>query len=139
MTEPKPTAENLPAQSTRATAAQAARLGNLSAIIGRIIEAVDEETAAIRSGVGFDLKSANARKSRYLYELTRATKGIEDGEVLAEHRESLERLRDRLTVNESVIRAHMGAVSEVAKLMQTVIQRAEADGTYSEGEFGWAR
>lgn len=139
MTDNKPTVQTLPAQSTRATAAPAVRLGNLSAIIGRIVEAVEEETAAIRTGDGFDIKSSNARKSRYLYELTRATRGIGETDILAEHRESLERLRDRLAANESVILAHMGAVSEVASLMQNVIKRAEADGTYSEGEFGWAR
>ncbi|PWJ83708.1 hypothetical protein C7441_108100 [Pseudaminobacter salicylatoxidans] len=137
MTEPQPTVQNLPAQTR---AASAARLGNLSAIIGRIVEAVDQETAAIRrGGADFDIKAANMRKSRYLYELTRATKGIEDAEVLAEHRDSLVHLRERLAANESVILAHMNAVGEVAALMQSVIQRAETDGTYTEGEFGWAR
>lgn len=137
MTEPQPTVQNLPAQ---ARPASAARLGNLSAIIGRIVEAVDAETAAIRAGnADFDIKAANMRKSRYLYELTRATKGIEDAKVLAEHRDSLLHLRERLAANESVILAHMNAVSEVAALMKNVIERAENDGTYTEGEFGWAR
>lgn len=138
MTEQNQAVQNLPAQIARSSLTQAARFGDLSAIIGRIVDAVDEETAAIRAGGGFDIRSSNARKSRYLYELTRATKGMEETEVLAEYRESLETLRDRLAANEFVIKAHMGAVTEVATLMQNVIQRAEADGTYSEGEFGWA-
>jgi hypothetical protein len=136
MTEQKPTVENLPARNTRPEAA--ARLGNLSAIIGRIVEAVEEETAAIRAGGNFDIKSSNIRKSRYLYELTRATRGVGEPELLVEHRSSIEMLRDRLATNAAVIQAHMGAVSEIAMLMQNVIQRADADGTYSEGEFGWA-
>jgi len=139
MTDQNSTVQNLPAQSSRSSATSSMPLGNLSAILGRIVEAVEEETAAIRAGDGFDIKSSNARKSRYLYELNRATKGIGEMDILAEHRESLERLRDGLAANESVIRAHMGAVSEVAALMQNVIQRAEADGTYTEGEFGWVR
>ena len=54
---------------------QASRPGNLGALIGRIEEAVDEETSAIRTDIHFDIKASNARKSRYLYELTRALKG----------------------------------------------------------------
>ena len=137
MTDQNPTAETLPVPALQP--APSARLGNLSAIIGRIAEAVEEETMAIRAGGGFDIRSSSARKSRYLYELTRATKGMEETDLLAEHRESLQQLRGKLAANESVIRAHMSAVSEVATLMQDVIKRAETDGTYSEGEFGWAR
>ena len=94
----------------------AGRPGNLGAIIGRIEEAVDEETAAIRTDTSFDIKASNARKSRYLYELTRAIKGIGEAEILAEHREGLDRLRDKLASNEAAILAHLNAVSEVATL-----------------------
>lgn len=108
---------------------------NLGALILRIEEAISEETAAIRTDVHFDIKASNARKSRYLYELTRALKGA----VPAEHRDGLVRLRDRLADNEAAIRAHLSAVNEVATMMQNVIQRAENDGTYSAGEFGYGR
>ena len=113
--------------------------GNLGALIGRIAEAVAEETASIRADIHFDIKASNAKKSRYLYELTRALKGAGQGDVPAEHRDGLIRLRDRLADNEVVIRAHLDAVNEVATLMQNVIQHAENDGTYSAGEFGYAR
>ena len=116
-----------------------ARPGNFSALIGRIEEAVEEETAAIRTDIGFDIKSSNARKSRYLYELTRAMKGVGERDFLAEHRDGIKRLREKLATNEAAIRAHLNAVSEVANLMQNAIQRSETDGTYSAGEFGWAR
>ncbi|RVC79437.1 hypothetical protein EN745_15975 [Mesorhizobium sp. M4A.F.Ca.ET.022.05.2.1] len=116
-----------------------ARPGNLAAIIGRIEEAVDEETAGIRASTGFDLKASNARKSRYLYELTRAMKGANEIEFLEQHREGLARLRQKLAKNEAAILAHLNAVNEVANLLKSAIQRAEADGTYSAGEFGWAR
>jgi len=131
---------NLPAP-TPATEAPvvSARPGNLAAIIGRIEEAVEEETAGIRSGVGYDLKASNARKSRYLYELNRALKGANEIEFLEQHREGLLRLRQKLARNEAAILAHLNAVNEVATLLKNAIQRADTDGTYSAGEFGMAR
>jgi hypothetical protein len=131
---------NLPARTVAPDAPiPFARPGNLAAIIGRIEEAVDEETAGIRTGTGFDLKASNARKSRYLYELTRAMKGANEIEFLEKHRDGLTRLRQKLAKNEAAILAHLNAVNEVANLLKNAIQRAEADGTYSAGEFGWAR
>ena len=112
---------------------------NLGALIGRIEEAISEETAAIRTDIDFDIKASNARKSRHLYELTRALKGAREGNVPAEHRDGLIRLRNKLADNEAAIRAHLSAVNEVATLMQNVIQHAENDGTYSAGEFGYGR
>lgn len=112
--------------------------GNLAAIIGRIEEAVEAETAAIRTDPGFDIKASNARKSRYLYELNRAMKTGRP-ENLAEHRDGLQRLRQKLARNEAAILAHLNAVTEVANLLKDAIQHAEADGTYSAGGFGWAQ
>jgi hypothetical protein len=140
MTDYSEFTSNLPARNapSELRAAQPSP-GNLSAIIGRIEEVVEEETAGIRSGVSFDLKASNARKSRYLYELNRAMKGMQPAEFLAEHREGLTRLRQKLARNEAAIKAHLNAVNEVATLLRNAIQNAEADGTYSAGEFGWAR
>lgn len=127
---------NLPAT---AEFIDAARPSNVAAIISRIEDAVEEETAAIRTDVHFDLKASNARKSRYLYELTRATKGLVEGDYPNELKVGVERLRDKLVANERAILAHLSAVSEVASLLRDAIQRSEADGTYSANEFGWAR
>ena len=136
MSEYSPNSQSL---ALRPAPEQRALPGNLGALIGRIAEAVEEETASIRTDIRFDIKASNAKKSRYLYELTRALKGAGQGDVPAEHRDGLIRLRDRLADNEAVIRAHLSAVNEVATLMQNVIQHAENDGTYSAGEFGYAR
>lgn len=131
---------NLPARTTAPEAPiPFARPGNLAAIIGRIEEVVEEETAGIRNDTGYDLKASNARKSRYLYELTRAMKGGTETEFLEQHREGLTRLRQKLARNEAAILAHLSAVNEVANLLRHAIQRSEADGTYSAGEFGWAK
>jgi hypothetical protein len=131
-----------PELSRSAPAAQpspAARPAALSAIIARIEEAIEQETAAIRSDPGFDVKASNARKSRHLYELNRARKGLSLADVLSEHREALIRLRGKLGENEKALRSHLNAVAEVASLIRDAIQRADADGTYSAHEFGPGR
>ncbi len=110
--------------------------GNIPAIIRRIEDAVEAETTAIRTDVNFDLKSSNARKSRYLYELNRATRGLDVAQLGAEVRDGLSRLREKLEINEQAILAHMNAVKEVANLLQNAIQQAENDGTYSAQQFG---
>lgn len=115
------------------------RVGSLTAIINRIEDAVETETAAIRTDMNFDLKASNARKSRCLYELNRAIKNITAEELVEEHKEGLLRLRGKLERNEAALLAHLSAVSEVANLMKNAIQHAETDGTYSAGEFGWAK
>ena len=78
----------------------------------------------------------SARKSRCLYELSKAVKGGDAQRMIAEQREAIIRLREKLARNEAAILAHLNAVNEVAGLIQGAIQHAEADGTYSEGEFG---
>ncbi|MGO4841146.1 hypothetical protein AB4144_53720, partial [Rhizobiaceae sp. 2RAB30] len=103
----------------------------LAAVVARIEETIENETHAIRTDVNFDLKASNARKSRHLYELNRAIKGLEPDDLRAEDREGIVRLRQKLAVNEATIRAHLGAVSEIAALVQNAIERHEADGTYS--------
>lgn len=113
--------------------------GNLGSIIARIEEAVEEETAAIGGSPRFDLQASNARKSRCLYELSRAVKGLRASEVGADARDGFKRLREKLSRNERAIRAHLEAVGEVAALLQNAIAQSQSDGTYGSAEFGWSR
>jgi hypothetical protein len=108
---------------------------NLDAIIERLSSAIDEETRAIRSDVNFDIAGSNARKSRHLYDLSKAVRA-HGGALPERYREPLSALRTLLERNEAAIRAHMNAVGEVAGLIQDAIRRSETDGTYSSGEFG---
>ncbi|MGE0500382.1 MAG: hypothetical protein AB7I79_01870 [Rhizobiaceae bacterium] len=117
----------------------AARPGSLATIIERVEKAIEEETSAIRADPRFDIKASNARKSRHLYELTRAMKGLAATELGPDHRDGIMRLRGKLVENETVLRAHLDAVSEVAGLIRGAIERAEADGTYSAGAFGYGQ
>ncbi|MCR4264815.1 hypothetical protein [Nitratireductor sp. ZSWI3] len=108
------------------------------AIMRRIEETIDAETAAIRSDPRFDIKASNTRKSRHLYELSKALKSTDEAGLAAAHRDALVRLRNKLAANEATIKAHMSAVGEVANLLQDAIERVQTDGTYSEREFGQA-
>lgn len=120
----------------RPSAAPSAQSGNIEAIITRISEAIEAETIGIRTDIGFDIAASNARKSRHLYELSRAMKGLAPENLAAEHRQALTDLRARLAENEQAIRAHLDAVGEIASLLQETIRRSDADGTYSESQFG---
>lgn len=110
---------------------------SLSILIGRIDEAVQQETHSLRNDRDFDIGASNARKSRFLYELNRAVKAIDPSDLTPAHRAALLSLRETLTRNEATIRAHLEAVNEVATLMRDAIRTAEADGTYSAGAFGY--
>ena len=110
--------------------------GNLTAIIRRIEDAIDLETASLRKDTKFDLAASNARKSRHLYELNKAANGLSPRHLTDEHRDGLQRLRAKLEMNEQTILAHLSAVKEVAGMLQDAIQRAETDGTYTAHEFG---
>jgi seryl-tRNA(Sec) selenium transferase len=122
-------------QPTAARARATAAPADLGTILARIEEAVETETAAIRTDMNFDIAASNARKSRHLYDLTRAIRGQDDAALVATYRPAIERLRDKLAVNQGVIVAHLEAVTEVATLVKTALQDAEADGTYSQAEF----
>ncbi|HVW56128.1 MAG TPA: hypothetical protein VHC00_10640 [Rhizobiaceae bacterium] len=132
---------NLPSKLSRSqnSTDTISRPVNLSAIIGRIEATIEQETAAIRGNLDFDIPASNARKSRYLYELNKAARCVSPLDISTEERTQLVRLREKLAANEAAILAHINAVTEVAALIQKAIQRAEADGTYSAREFAGDR
>jgi hypothetical protein len=124
-------------QAAPAPAAETqARPTSLTMLIGRIEQAVEEETAGIRTDVRYDIKASSARKSRFLYELNRALKGVGPNDIRDDHRSGMKRLREKLAANEAALLAHLSAVNEVATLMRNAIQGHEADGTYSAAAFG---
>ncbi|WP_210257344.1 hypothetical protein [Chelativorans sp. ZYF759] len=127
---------HIPSQPLPGHTASHASPVSLVSIIGRIEEAIERETLAIRTDVNFDIKQSNIRKSRYLYELTKAMRGMGPDELRPEHRDGMVRLREKLERNEQAIRAQLNAVSEVASIIQSAIQKSEGDGTYSAGAFG---
>ncbi len=106
---------------------------SLQSIIRRILECVELETKSIRADNQFDAKQSNSRKSRLLYELGRASRNMNLADLDRSCRDDLEALRAALSENETVLKAQISAVSEVASIVQNAIEREETDGTYTTG------
>ena len=106
-------------------------LSLVESAIERLEEAVDQETAALRARVSFDLKEFNDRKSMGLLELTRAMRQIEGTPPDQALTARLVGLRDKLDVNSAVLKLHLDAVREVSATMAEAIRDADSDGTYS--------
>lgn len=104
---------------------------SISAIIGRIEEAIESETAAITADPAFDIRASNMRKSRHLYDLNRALKGVNPADIAGRHRDDVIRLKAKLAANQAAILAHLNAVTEVASMIKDAIQHSENDGTYN--------
>lgn len=107
-------------------------------LVARIESFIDEETAAIKGNPQYDLKSSNTRKSRYLYELGKAFRALGNSEPSQAVVDAVTNMRERLAINARAIEMHLGAVGEIADLVQDAIERAQADGTYSAREFATA-
>ncbi|MEZ5811899.1 MAG: hypothetical protein R3D45_10850 [Rhizobiaceae bacterium] len=108
-----------------------ARNASLQSIIRRIRECIELETRAISEAATFDAKESNARKSRLLFELGRASRDTDPASLDQQCLDDFAELRKALARNEAVLRAHVSAVSEVAGILQRAIEREETDGTYS--------
>lgn len=104
--------------------------GLLSAI-RRLETIVEEETAALTSGKKIDFDDFSARKSRSMLEFVRLMRARMHlgGEV--EITEEIQRLREKLERNRSVLEMHYDAVREVAAVIVKAIKDAESDGTYT--------
>jgi hypothetical protein len=104
---------------------------NLSNILDVLLSCLREETEAIRRSLAFDLKGSNEMKSRLLYELSRASRGVDAGRLQAGCKEKLLLLKAELGRNAQIMGAHLSAVKEIAELMIDAAKKEEADGTYS--------
>ncbi len=106
-------------------------LGLVESAIERLEEAVEQETAALQTRAGIDLKEFNDRKSQGLLELTRAMRHIEGAVPEPELVTRLARLRSKLETNSAALKMHLEAVREVSAVMADAMREAESDGTYS--------
>ncbi|MGY3031111.1 hypothetical protein ACVIIV_000281 [Bradyrhizobium sp. USDA 4354] len=103
----------------------------LLAAIRRLASIVEEETVALATGQKIDFDDFSARKSRSMLEFVRLMRARMHlgGEV--EITEEIQRLREKLERNRSILEMHYDAVREVAGIIVKAIKEAESDGTYT--------
>lgn len=112
-------------------AARSDEMRGLLSAIRRLETIVEEETVALTSGKKIDFDDFSARKSRSMLEFVRLMRARMHlgGEV--EITEEIQRLREKLERNRSVLEMHYDAVREVAAVIVKAIKDAESDGTYT--------
>lgn len=103
----------------------------LEKAVRRLEEAVEQETAALRSRTPIDMNAFNERKNQGLLELDRALRLLNGGPPSEEMKIALRALRQKLDANREVLTTHIEAVREVAAIISEAIRGAESDGTYS--------
>jgi len=100
-------------------------------VLDRLEQALDHETAELRTLRSGDFSRLNEVKSRLLLDASRAIRAIEgeviDGRLIAR----LSTLRLKLEHNRLAIGMHLDAVREIASAMTQTLIDAESDGTYS--------
>lgn len=115
-----------------ADAVRSDEVRGLLAAIRRLESIVEEETVALATGKKIDFDDFSARKSRSMLEFVRLMRARMHlgGEV--EITEEIQRLRDKLERNRSILEMHYDAVREVASIIVKAIKEAESDGTYTD-------
>ncbi|MGY8707290.1 flagellar biosynthesis protein FlgN [Bradyrhizobium sp. 18BD] len=103
----------------------------LLAAIRRLEAIVEEETAALSSGRKVDFDDFSARKSRSMLEFVRLMRARMHLGAEVEVTEEIQRLREKLERNRSLLEMHYDAVREVASIIVKAIKDAESDGTYT--------
>ncbi|EJN15614.1 di-/tripeptidase [Bradyrhizobium sp. YR681] len=103
----------------------------LLAAIRRLENIVEEETAALATGKKIDFDDFSARKSRSMLEFVRLMRARMHLGAEVEVTEEIQRLREKLERNRSLLEMHYDAVREVAAIIVRAIKDAESDGTYT--------
>ncbi|KXF76002.1 hypothetical protein ATN84_13820 [Paramesorhizobium deserti] len=127
--------------STLDSAAPAKTKGGTDAVlkpvvlaIHRLENVVETETELLLGGANPDLSEINARKSRGLYDFTRAmnkASTLADAPTLKTLQPLLDQLKQKLERNCEALQLHLRAVGELSEIIRSAIETQEADGTYS--------
>lgn len=107
--------------------------GSLLLVIGRLEQAVEQETAALKERRAIDLEQFSQRKSHGLLEITRAMRGVDPSALGREIVERVRALKAKLEVNRAALEMHLKATQEIAGLVAATIRDQESDGTYGYG------
>ena len=100
-------------------------------VLDAIGACLDSEGELLRNRRLSELQAYNTRKSRLLYELSRAVNGNPGWRAIAGLRERLQELDEKLKANARSLQAQALAVRSVADLVISEIRDSEDDGTYT--------
>lgn len=100
--------------------------------IQRLEEIVDQETAALKARESIDLKAFNDRKSQALLELSRWMRNMASVGANQALAARIGTLKEKLAVNQAVLKLHLEAVREISTSMADAIRQSESDGTYTQ-------
>lgn len=112
-----------------------ARLGIFLQAIARVEETLQVETAVISEYRNDELPMVNERKTRALFDLDRAIKGLHLDEVNDEAWDRVRNLRDQLEENRQLLLIHLNAAREISALIERVMAESDSDGTYNFASF----
>ena len=112
-------------------AARSDEVQGLMSAIRRLEAIVEEETVALATGKKIDFDDFSARKSRSMLEFVRLMRARMHLGAEVEITEEIQRLREKLERNRSLLEMHYDAVREVATIIVKAIKDAESDGTYT--------
>ena len=119
------------AEVARLEATRAEEVSGLLSAIRRLENIVEEETVALATGQKVDFDDFSMRKSRSMLEFVRLMRARMHLGGETEITEEIQRLREKLERNRSLLEMHYDAVREVATIIVRAIKDAESDGTYT--------
>lgn len=119
------------AEAARLEATRAEEVSGLLSAIRRLENIVEEETVALATGQKVDFDDFSMRKSRSMLEFVRLMRARMHLGGESEITEEIQRLREKLERNRSLLEMHYDAVREVAAIIVRAIKDAKSDGTYT--------
>ncbi|MET4799877.1 flagellar biosynthesis protein FlgN [Bradyrhizobium sp. LB11.1] len=118
-------------EAARLEATRSEEISGLLSAIRRLENIVEEETIALATGQKVDFDDFSMRKSRSMLEFVRLMRARMHLGGETEITEEIQRLREKLERNRSLLEMHYDAVREVATIIVRAIKDAESDGTYT--------
>lgn len=104
---------------------------NLLKTIRLLTACLDSETEALQHGRAYDVRATSVRKNRFLFDLTRASRGLDADGLDGPQRSELSALKSTIEKNAGALKSHVSAVREVSEYFQELVDEANSDGTYS--------
>ena|GEM_PF-5419462 len=112
-----------------------ARLGIFLQAVARVEETLQAESVIISEYRNDELPALNERKTRALFDLDRAIKGLQPEEVSEDAWARVRHLRDTLEESRKLLLVHLTAAQEISALIEKVMAESDSDGTYNFATF----